>query len=546
MQVNEFQVDNILVGSEARTVIHSGIKLVADIVASTLGPKGRNVTYRGMDGRLITTKDGVTVAGWIDVKDPMLSVGADMIKSASKSALRDAGDGTTTATVLTEAMVAHLSPIAEEHSPVEVNAVLSESLEHIRDHILTKAVPIESVDDLTQVATVSANNNPEIGKMVGNAVWDAGESGKVRIVKTQQLKTTVRVDKGHTWDNGYLVNTCVTNPTKQTFDVSDALMLCAAGDVEDVSPTFCQAILDTVVNYKKSLVLLIQNFNDTAVNRVSLLNHTLAKNNIPHRIAVVRSAGHGNGRLAYMNDLLELAGKTLYHYNANEVQPIEESQLVSLETALIDGHQTSIRLSQATDEAIAEKINVLKQAAEEEVDHFDKSQLERRIAILSGVLVTILVGGISEEDTGDRNDLIDDAVRACQCARKQGILPGGGNVYRWIAEMLEDLAKSENTPSAVVSETLQGLASSILTPYRKIMLNAGYPEAKIQEKLTGLSGKGPECGYDVRTDTYHDDLVAAGIVDPTVVSISSLTAAISVTQNILMTDSIIIPKQYLI
>lgn len=543
MQVNNFNIDNILTGAEARQTIYSGVKLVADLVSSTLGPKGRNVTYRGLDRRLVTTKDGVTVAGWVDVKDPILSVGADMIKSASRSALRDAGDGTTTATVLTEALVRHLNDVAEEHSPVQVNQILTKLLDECRDHIQDLSTPVTTKEALRQVATVSANNNPEIGELVADAVWDAGENGKVRIVKTQQLKTTVKVEHGHTWDNGYLSNSCVTNPAKQTFDVSDAYMMCFAGDVEFVSDEFIQSLVGVMTTGRKSLLLVTQNLSEAVTNKLSGINHHLQQQNLPYRLAIVRSAGHGNARVAYMNDFLNLVGKNLYYQQSEEVA-IEPKHIVKLDSALVDAHHTTIRIAETENYPIEEAIQTLRQAQQDEIDAFDKAQLGRRADILSGVLVTIQVGGISEEDTGDRNDLIDDAVRACQCARVQGILPGGGNVYRWLAAMYQDTVDHLDEDSVEVAVT-EAFAEALMAPYTKIMVNAGIPLTEIGKRCAKLHEYGPNQGYDLRTDSFVDDLLESGIVDPTVVSISSLTAAVAVTRNILMTESIIIPHQYI-
>lgn len=544
MHINGKEIKNILNGQEAREMLLAGVTLVAEVVGSTLGPKGRNVTNRKLDGQLQTTKDGVTVAEWIKTNDPFLAVGADMIKSASKSALRNAGDGTTTATVLTKKLVSNLIDLNDILSPVVINNDLDKLLKYFVDTIEAISTPIDSdLSKLEQVATISANNNAELGKMVAKAVYDSGTHGKVRIVKTGSQETTVKVTTGHSWDSGYIINTCVTDSEKQVFNVDDCKVIFLSGTIADVDSNMLKSLYSLVMNNSKSLLLVTQDPSDQVIQAVANLNYELNRSGRSQRIALVRAAGHGNLRYSYMGDMARVMAVPVLNndsasWDAPDLAWLNE-YIAEATSVVVDAHQTSI---QPKDAEVAESLALriigdLQNSMNSATDEFDKRTAEKRIAIMSGRMVTIYVGGISEEDTGDRNDLIDDAVRACQCANQKGILPGGGNVYRYLSH--ECLSGDKLLPLEVDDLVLKAVCDALLEPFRLILTNAGIPADVELTPMVDVSFYNQ--GIDVYTGKEIAGLLSRGIVDPTIVSISSLQSAFAVTKNILMTNTIIVP-----
>ena len=516
--------------SDARELLKSGVDQLANAVKVTLGPKGRNVVIGKKFGAPQITKDGVTVAKEVELEDNFENAGAQLVKSVASKTGDDAGDGTTTATILTQAIVTEgLKNVTAGANPMDLKRGIDKAVAKVVDHIKTSAEVVgDNYDKIEQVATVSANNDPEIGKLLADAMRKVSKDGVITIEESKTRETSIGVVEGMQFDRGYLSGYFVTDTEKMECDMENPYILIydkKISNVKDFLP-----ILQPAAESGRPLLVIAEDVDSEALT-------TLVVNRLRAglKICAVKAPGFGDRRKAMLEDIAVLTGGVVI--SEEKGLSLDKATLEMLGTAkkvTISKDNTTIVDGAGEKEAIKDRVAQIKNEIAASTSSYDKEKLQERLAKLSGGVAVLYVGANSEVEMKEKKDRVDDALCATRAAMEEGVVVGGGTTYIRAQEALKDL-KGENADEQT---GINIVCRAIEEPLRQIIANAGGEGAVVVNKVR--EGKG-DYGYNARKDVY-EDLRAAGVIDPAKVSRVALENAASIAGMFLTTECLIVDK----
>ena len=516
--------------SDARELLKSGVDQLANAVKVTLGPKGRNVVIGKKFGAPQITKDGVTVAKEVELEDNFENAGAQLVKSVASKTGDDAGDGTTTATILTQAIVTEgLKNVTAGANPMDLKRGIDKAVAKVVDHIKASAEVVgDNYDKIEQVATVSANNDPEIGKLLADAMRKVSKDGVITIEESKTRETSIGVVEGMQFDRGYLSGYFVTDTDKMECDMENPYILIydkKISNVKDFLP-----ILQPAAESGRPLLVIAEDVDSEALT-------TLVVNRLRAglKICAVKAPGFGDRRKAMLEDIAVLTGGVVI--SEEKGLSLDKATLEMLGTAkkvTISKDNTTIVDGAGEKEAIKDRVAQIKNEIAASTSSYDKEKLQERLAKLSGGVAVLYVGANSEVEMKEKKDRVDDALCATRAAMEEGVVVGGGTTYIRAQEVLKDL-KGENADEQT---GINIVCRAIEEPLRQIIANAGGEGAVVVNNVR--EGKG-DYGYNARKDVY-EDLRAAGVIDPAKVSRVALENAASIAGMFLTTECLIVDK----
>ena len=521
----------ILFNLEARDHLKKGVDELANAVKVTLGPKGRNVIIEKKFGAPHITKDGVTVAKEIELSDAFQNTGAQLVKEVASKTGDDAGDGTTTATVLAQSIVAEgLKNVTAGANPMDLKRGIDKAVAKVVESIKSQSEKVgDNYDKIEQVATVSANNDPTIGKLIADAMRKVSKDGVITIEEAKGTDTTIGVVEGMQFDRGYLSAYFVTNTEKMECEMEKPYILIydkKISNLKDMLP-----ILEPAVQTGRPLLIIAEDVDSEALT-------TLVVNRLRSqlKICAVKAPGFGDRRKEMLEDIAVLTGGLVI--SEEKGLKLEQATLEMLGTCdkiTVSKDNTTIVNGAGTKENIETRINQIKAQIKTTTSDYDKEKLQERLAKLSGGVAVLYVGAASEVEMKEKKDRVDDALCATRAAIEEGIVPGGGVTYIRAIDALEGF-KGDNADETTGVEIIK---RAIEEPLRQIVANAGKEGAVVVQKVR--EGKG-DFGYNARTDVY-ENMHAAGVVDPAKVTRVALENAASIAGMFLTTECVIVEKK---
>ncbi|MBD0861987.1 chaperonin GroEL [Gordonia sp. zg691] len=513
----------------ARRALERGIDQLADTVKVTLGPRGRHVVLAKAFGGPSVTNDGVTIARDIDLEDPFENLGAQLVKSVATKTNDVAGDGTTTATVLAQAMVkAGMRNVAAGSNPIELGQGISKAADALSEALLAAATPVSGEQAIAQIATVSSRDE-EIGEMVGKAMTAVGADGVVTVEESSGLSTDLEITEGVQFDKGFLSPYFVTDIDSQEAVLEDALVLLYRDKISSL-PEFLP-LLEKVVEAGKSLLIVAEDVEGEPLS-------TLVVNSIRKtiRAVAVKAPFFGDRRKAFLEDLAVVTGGTVVSADIGlSLSTAGLDVLGSVRRVVVTKDATTLVEGAGTKEAIADRSAQLRREIEQSDSDWDKEKLAERLAKLSGGVAVIRVGAATETALKERKHRVEDAVAAAKAAVEEGIIPGGGSAIVQAAKKLDELADSLTGDEALGVRVVRAAAKA---PLYWIAANAGLDGAVVVDKV---ANGGDGAGFNAASLTYGD-LVAEGIIDPVKVTRSAVVNAASVARMVLTTETAITDK----
>ena len=521
----------ILFNIDARDQLKKGVDALANAVKVTLGPKGRNVIIEKKFGAPHITKDGVTVAKEIELADAYQNTGAQLVKEVASKTGDDAGDGTTTATVLAQAIVAEgLKNVTAGASPMDIKRGIDKAVAKVVESIKDQAETVgDNYDKIEQVATISANNDPVIGKLIADAMRKVSKDGVITIEEAKGTDTTIGVVEGMQFDRGYLSAYFVTNTEKMECEMEKPYILIydkKISNLKDFLP-----ILEPAVQTGRPLLVIAEDVDSEALT-------TLVVNRLRSqlKICAVKAPGFGDRRKEMLEDIAILTGGVVI--SEEKGLKLEQATIEMLGTAdkvTVSKDNTTIVNGAGAKENIKERCDQIKAQIAATKSDYDREKLQERLAKLSGGVAVLYVGAASEVEMKEKKDRVDDALRATRAAIEEGIIPGGGVAYIRAIDVLEGM-KGDNADETTGVEIIK---RAIEEPLRQIVANAGKEGAVVVQKVR--EGKG-DFGYNARMDVY-ENLHAAGVVDPAKVARVALENAASIAGMFLTTECVIVEKK---
>lgn len=516
--------------TEARNLIKAGVDQLADAVKVTLGPKGRNVIIEKKFGAPQITKDGVTVAKEVELEDKFENTGAQLVKSVASKTGDDAGDGTTTATILTQAIVTEgLKNVTAGANPMDLKRGIDKAVAKIIDYIKTHAEQVgDNYDKIEQVATVSANNDPEIGKLIADAMRKVSKDGVITIEESKTRDTSIGVVQGMQFDRGYLSGYFVTDTDKMECVMENPYILIYDKKISNLKEFL--PILQPAAESGRPLLVIAEDVDSEALT-------TLVVNRLRGglKICAVKAPGFGDRRKAMLEDIAILTGGVVISEEKGlKLEQATLDMLGSAKKVTITKDDTTIVGGAGAKENIQERINQIKNEIANTKSSYDKEKLQERLGKLSGGVAVLYVGANSEVEMKEKKDRCDDALCATRAASEEGVVVGGGTTYIRAQEELKDL-KGDNADEQT---GINIVCRAIEEPLRQIVFNAGGEGAVVVNKVR--EGKG-DFGYNAREDKY-EDLRAAGVIDPAKVGRVALENAASVAGMFLTTECLICDK----
>ncbi|MCR9251629.1 MAG: chaperonin GroEL [bacterium] len=516
----------IFFDTDARDQIKKGVDVLADAVKVTLGPKGRNVILDKKFGAPTVTKDGVSVAKEIELKEPIENMGAQLVKEVASKTADDAGDGTTTATVLTQSIFSHgIKNVAAGANPMDLKRGIDKSVSLIVENLKSQSKEIKDSSEIAQVATVSANNDREVGNMIADAMDKVGKDGVITVEEAKGTETEVKTVEGMQFDRGYLSPYFVTNTDKMEAELENPYILIYDKKISNMKELL--PILEATAQTGKPLLIIAEDVEGEALA-------TLVVNKIRGalKIAAVKAPGFGDRRKAMLEDIAVLTGGTV----------ISEERGYKLESATIDYLGTAEKINidkdnttivngagQAAD--IEGRVNQIKQQIENTTSDYDKEKLQERLAKLSGGVAILYIGAATEVEMKEKKDRVDDALHATRAAVQEGIVAGGGVALIRAIDSLEgvELENADQTTGVNI------IRQAIEAPLRTIVANAGGEGSVVIQKVR--EGKG-DFGYNAANGEYVN-MFEAGIIDPTKVTRLALENASSIASLLLTTECVV-------
>jgi chaperonin GroEL len=512
--------------TNARNRIKAGVDKLADAVKVTLGPKGRNVILDKKFGAPTVTKDGVSVAKEIELKDPIENMGAQLVKEVASKTADAAGDGTTTATVLAQSIFNHgIKNVAAGANPMDLKRGIEKAVVAVVDHLAKQSKKIKDSSEITQVATISSNNDVEIGKMIANAMEKVGKDGVITVEEAKGTETEVKTVEGMQFDRGYLSPYFVTNTEKMEADLDNPFILIYDKKISNMKELL--PILEQSAQTGKPLLIIAEEVEGEALA-------TLVVNKIRGalRVAAVKAPGFGDRRKAMLEDIAILTGgKVISEEQGFKLENATLDMLGRAEKVNIDKDNTTIVNGAGKKSDITGRINQIKAQIETTTSDYDKEKLQERLAKLSGGVAILYIGSATEVEMKEKKDRVDDALHATRAAVQEGIVPGGGVAYIRAIESLKDL-KTENEDQDTGVNIIR---LALESPLRTIAENAGQEGSVIVNKVR--EGK-KDFGYNARENKF-ENFFDAGIIDPTKVARLALENAASIAGLLLTTEAVV-------
>ena len=515
---------------KAQKKILAGVNALSNAVKVTLGPKGRNVLIEKSFGAPLITKDGVTVAKEIELEDKFENMGAQMVKEVASKTSDTAGDGTTTATVLAQAIYKEgVKLVAASHNPMDLKKGIDKAVTTVTAELKKISKPINA-PEIEQVGTISANSDKAIGSIIAQAMEKVGNEGIIQVEDAKGMETTLEVVEGMRFDRGYLSNYFVNDAEKMEVNYEDAYILIYEKKLSSLKDII--GILEKVLRTGKPFVIMAEDVDGEAL--AALVLNRLRGN---LKIAAVKSPGFGDRRKAMMEDIACLTGGQLISEDLGmKLENTEIAQLGICKRIRMDKDNTTIIGGQGNKEDISSRTKLLKKQLEDTTSDYDKEKLQERIAKLSGGVAIIRVGAATEVEMKEKKDRVDDALNATRAAVEEGVVPGGGVALIRCIKSLEALKTTLPKEEAFGVDII---IKAIEEPLRQICTNAGQEPSVVIDTVK----KNPShtFGFNAKTEKY-EDMIASGIIDPTKVTRSALQNAASVASLLLTTECIIAEK----
>ena len=511
--------------ADARQKILAGVEKLSNAVTSTLGPSGRNVILDKKFGSPQITKDGVTVAKEIELPDPFENMGAQMVKEVASKTNDVAGDGTTTATLLAEAIYREgLKNLTAGANGMALKRGIDKATQAVVDSIAKLSKKVKSADEIAQVATLSANGDEEIGKMISEAMEKVGKEGTITVEEAKTLESSLDVVEGMQFDKGYLSPYFVTNPDAMECELEDPFILLfekKISNLQDMLP-----LLQAVAKTGRPLMIIAEDVEGEALA-------TLVVNKLrgTFQVCAVKAPGFGDRRKAILEDIAILTGGKLISEDLGiKLENVQLTDLGRAKKVVVDKDNTTIVEGLGKKADIEARVAVIKKQIEETTSDYDREKLQERLAKLAGGVALIKVGAATEAAMKEKKDRVDDALHATRAAVEEGIVPGGGVAYLRAQKAIEALSlEGDELVGAKIIER------AIEAPLRKLVNNAGQEAALVIANVKKATGTN---GYNVRTGEYCD-LIKAGVVDPAKVTRSALQNAASIAGLLLTTDCMV-------
>ena len=518
---------NIQFDSEARAALKEGVDALANAVKVTLGPKGRNVVIEKKFGAPSVTKDGVSVAKEIELKDAVENMGAQMVKEVASKTADVAGDGTTTATVLAQALITEgMRNVASGANPMDLKRGMDKASSAIVAELQKMSKEVGSDNSkIEQVATISANNDNNIGSLIAEAMKTVGNEGVITVEEAKGMETTVNTVEGMQFDRGYLSPYFVTNPEKMEVDLDNPYILIydkKISNMKDLLP-----VLEQTAQSGRPLLIIAEDVDGEALA-------TLVVNKIRGslKIAAVKAPGFGDRRKEMLKDIAILTGgQVISEETGLKLENTSIEDLGSVEKVTINKDNTTLVNGAGDKKAIEARVVQIKAQIESTTSDYDREKLQERLAKLSGGVAVLYVGAATEVEMKEKKDRVDDALHATRAAVEEGIVPGGGTAYIRAASKLNKLEGENADETTGIKIVLRAVEE----PLRQIVSNAGGEGAVVVNSVK--EGKG-DFGYNARTEVY-ENLLEAGVIDPTKVTRVALENAISISGMMLTTECVI-------
>ena len=516
---------------EARNKMKKGVDTLSDAVKVTLGPKGRNVVLEKKFGAPGITKDGVTVAKEIELEDPIENMGAQMVKEVASKTGDIAGDGTTTATVLAQAIIAEgLKMVAAGANPMDLKRGIDKAVELVVANLKTQSQTVGSDGKkIQQVATISANNDENIGKLIAEAFAKVGKEGVITVEEAKGTDTTVDVVEGMQFDRGYISPYFVTNSEKMQAELDNPYILIFDKKISAMKDIL--HILEKVAQSGRPLLIIAEDLEGEALATlvVNKLRGTL-------KVAAVKAPGFGDRRKEMLQDIAILtAGTVISEEQGYKLENADISYLGTAASITIDKDNTTIVGGKGKKDGITARVNQIKSQIETTTSDYDREKLQERLAKLSGGVAVLYVGAATEVEMKEKKDRVDDALHATRAAVEEGIVPGGGVAYIRAMESLASKVKGQTSDEQTGMNIIR---RALEAPVRILTENAGIDGSIVVQKIKDGTG---DFGFNARTETY-ENLFKAGVIDPTKVSRVALENAASIAGMLLTTECVVADK----
>jgi chaperonin GroEL len=512
---------------DARDRLLRGVDILAEAVKVTLGPKGRNVVLDKSYGAPRVTKDGVTVAKEIELEDKFENMGAQMLKEVASKTSDVAGDGTTTATVLAQAIVKEgAKSVAAGANPMDLKRGVDLAVQAVVDQLKSKSRKVTNNDEIAQVGTVSANGDTEVGKMIAQAMEKVGKEGVITVEEAKSLETELDVVEGMQFDRGYISPYFITNADKMVAELEDAYILINEKKLSSLQPML--PLLEAIVQAGKPLLIIAEDIEGEALA-------TLVVNKLRGglKVAAVKAPGFGDRRKAMLEDIATVTSGSLISDDLGiKLENVTLNMLGRAKRVLIDKDNTTIIDGAGKKKDIEVRIAQIKAQIEETTSDYDKEKLQERLAKLAGGVAIIKVGGATEVEVKERKDRVDDALHATRAAVEEGIVPGGGVALLRAAKRLGKIETENEDQKTGVNIVRKALS----WPARLIAINAGADGSIVVGKILENSEYG--FGYNAQSDEYGD-LMSQGVIDPTKVVRSALQGAASIAGLLITTEAMV-------
>jgi chaperonin GroEL len=516
--------------TDARDRMLKGIDILADAVKVTLGPKGRNVVLEKSFGAPRITKDGVTVAKEIDLKDKFENMGAQMVREVAQRTNDEAGDGTTTATVLAQAIVREgAKAVAAGMNPMDVKRGIDEAIKVVVADLGKRSKNVKTSAEIAQVGTISANGEADIGNKIAEAMDRVGKEGVITVEESKGFDTELEVVEGMQFDRGYLSPYFITNAEKMICEMEDPLILLHESKLSNLQAML--PLLEKVVQTAKPLLIIAEDVEGEALA-------TLVVNKLRGglKVAAVKAPGFGDRRKAMLQDIAILTGGQVISEDLGiKLENVTMDMLGSAKRVSITKEETTIIDGAGRKNAIQDRCKQIRQQVEETTSDYDKEKLQERLAKLAGGVAVIKVGGATEIEVRERKDRVEDALNSTRAAVEEGIVPGGGVALLHATDRLKSINVANNDQKVGVDIVRRALQ----TPIRQIVNNSGGDGSLVVGNL--LEGKDQNRGYNAQTGKY-ENLVKSGIVDPTKVVRTALEAAASIAGLLITTEAMVAEK----
>jgi chaperonin GroEL len=521
---------DLMFNSDARAKLKRGVDALADAVKVTLGPKGRNVVIDKKFGSPTVTKDGVTVAKEVELADPIENMGAQMVKEVATKTSDLAGDGTTTATVLAQAIYREgLKNVTAGANPMELKKGIDRAVEAIIEELKKISTPSAGKKEIAQVGTISANNDSEIGKLIADAMEKVGKDGVITVEEAKGLETTLETVEGMQFDRGYLSPYFVTDPEKMEAVLEDAYLLIHDKKISAMKELL--PVLEKIAQTGKPLLIIAEDVEGEALATlvVNKLRGTL-------KVCAVKAPGFGDRRKEMLTDIAKLTGGTVIAEELGfKLDNTALAQLGRAKRVVIDKDNSVIVDGRGKGEDIQGRIAEIKVAIDKSTSDYDREKLQERLAKLSGGVAVIHVGAATETEMKEKKARVEDALHATRAAVEEGIVPGGGVALLRAQHVLDKVKGTEDEKIGV-----EIVRRSLEEPIRMICQNAGVEGSIIVAKIK--ESKDKSFGYNAATDVY-EDLVKAGVIDPTKVTRTALQNAASIAGLLLTTECVVVERK---